>query len=75
MITRGMFVRCAIDNEKYSRDYAIGKIKSVDDFSELMDVEFFDVTGVGVFYSKPENGKYGVNSVSRCKIRIGAQVQ
>ena len=35
LIKCGMFVRCAIDNEKYSRDYAIGKVKSVDDFSKL----------------------------------------
>ena len=53
MIKCGMFVRCAIDDEKYSRDYAIGKVKSVDDFSELVEVEFDDVTGVGIYYSKP----------------------
>lgn len=75
MVTRGMFVRCPIDDEKYSRDYAIGKIKSVDDFSELVDVEFYDVTGVGVFYSKPENKEYSIANVSHSKIRIGAQVQ
>ena len=75
MITKGMYVRCAIDNEKYSRDFAIGKIKSVDKFSELVSVEFFDVTGVGMFYSKPENKDYNINNVSHCKIRIGAFVQ
>ena len=34
-----MFVRCSIDNEKYPRDYAIGKVKAVNEFSELVDVE------------------------------------
>lgn len=75
MIANGMYVRCAIDNEKYSRDYAIGKIKLVDDFSELVNIEFFDITGVGVFYSKPENKQYNINTVSHCKIRLGALVQ
>lgn len=75
MITYGMFVRCPIDDEKYSRDYAIGKIKSIDNFSELLDVEFYDVTGIGIFYSKPENKKYNIADVSHSKIRIGAQVQ
>ena len=75
LIKCGMFVRCAIDDEKYSRDYAIGKVKSVDDFSELVEVEFDDVTGVGIYYSKPEKKQYNKNNVSHCKIRIGAIVQ
>lgn len=75
MILKGMFVRCAIDNEKFSRDFAIGKVKSVDEFSELINVEFYDVTGVGYFYPKPENRSYNSNRVYHCKIRIGAKVQ
>jgi len=74
MFSNGMFVRCAIDEKKYARDFAIGKIKSVDEFSEIAEVEFFDVTGVGIFYKKPENRQYDFNSISRCKIRVGAQV-
>ena len=70
-----MFVRCSIDNEKYPRDYAIGKVKAVNEFSELVDVEFNDITGVGVFYPKPENRQYSINMVSHCKIRIGATIQ
>lgn len=70
-----MFVRCAIDDEKYPRDYAIGKVKSVNKFSELVNVEFNDITGVGAFYPKPENKQYGINAVSHCKIRIGATIQ
>ncbi len=70
-----MFVRCAIDNEKYSRDYAIGKIRSIDEFSELAGIEFFDITGIGVFYPKPENKQYKIHSVSHCKIRTGATVK
>ena len=53
-----MFVRCPIDEEKYSRDYAIGKVKSIDEFSELVEIQFFDVTGIGEFYPKPDNKQY-----------------
>lgn len=69
-----MFVRCSIDNEKYPRDFAIGKIKSVDEFSELVEVEFYDITGIGLYYPKPENKKYSINAISHCKIRTGATV-
>ncbi len=75
MIKNGMFVRCAIDDEKFSRDYAIGKIKEIDEFSELVDIIFFDVNGVGKFYPKPKNKKYNVNKISHIKIRIGAIVK
>ena len=70
-----MFVRCAIDNEEYARDYAMGKVKSINDFSELVGVEFYDITGVGVFYPKPENKQYSMDCVSHCKIRNGVTVQ
>lgn len=70
-----MFVRCSIDDEKYSRDYAIGKVKSIDEFSELLEIQFFDVTGIGDFYPKPENKQYSLHNVSHCKIRIGAIVK
>lgn len=70
-----MFVRCSIDDEKYSRDYAIGKVNSIDEFSELVEIQFSDVTGIGEFYPKPENMQYGIHSVSHCKIRIGAIVK
>jgi len=70
-----MFVRCSIDNEKYPRDFAIGKVKAVDEFSELAEVEFNDITGVGVFYPRPENKQYNIKTVSHCKIRIGATIE
>lgn len=71
----GMFVRCSIDNEKYPRDFAIGKIKAIDEFSELVEVEFYDITGIGLYYQKPENKRYGLNTLSHCKIRTGAIVK
>lgn len=74
MIKCGIFVRCSIDNEKYPRDFAIGKIKAVDEFSESVEVEFSDVTGIGVYYQKPENKKYNLYDVNHCKIRKGAIV-
>lgn len=70
-----MYVRCPIDNEKYHRDYVMGKVKDVDEFSELVNIEFFDITGVGVYYPKPDNRQYSVKSVSHCKIRLGAKVK
>lgn len=75
MIKSRMFVRCPIDEEKYSRDYAIGKVKSIDEFSELVKIQFFDVTGIGEFYPKPDNKQYNLHSVSHCKIRNGAIVK
>lgn len=75
MIKSRMFVRCPIDEEKYSRDYAIGKVKSIDEFSELVEIQFFDVTGIGEFYPKPDNKQYNLHSVSHCKIRNGAIVK
>lgn len=74
MIKCGMFVRCPIDNEKYARDYAVGKIKSINEFSERAEVEFFDITGVGIFYPRPENKEYNLYNISHCKIRTGAIV-
>ena len=71
----GIFVRCSIDNEKYSRDFAMGKIKAIDEISELVEVEFFDITGIGLYYQKPENKKYSLNDLSHCKIRTGAIVK
>ena len=70
-----MFVRCATDDEEFSRDFAIGKIKSINEFSELVYVEFFDICGVSVFYLKPENKEYYINKISHLKIRIGAIVK
>ena len=39
-----MFVRCSIDDEKYSRDYAIGKVKSIDEFSELLEIQLLEIS-------------------------------
>lgn len=75
MLKCGMIVRCPIDDEKYSRDYAIGKVKSIDEFSELVEIQFYDVTGIGEFYPKPENKYYSFCAVSHCKIRVGALVR
>ena len=40
-----------------------------------VDVEFYDVTGVGMFYQKPENRQYNINTVIHCRIRIGATIE
>lgn len=70
-----MFVRCSTDDEKFSRDFAIGKIKSINEFSELVYVEFYDICGVSMFYAKPESKNYNINKVSHLKIRIGSTVK
>ena len=70
-----MYVRCAIDDEEFSRDFALGKVRSVDKFSELAKVEFYDINGVGQFYPKPDNRDYNLNKISHLKIRIGAIVK
>ncbi len=70
-----MFVRCATDDEEFSRDFAIGKIKLINEFSELAYVEFYDICGVSVFYPKPESKEYDINKVSHLKIRTGATIK
>lgn len=70
-----MFVRCAIDDEEFSRDFAIGKVKSIDDFSEQAEIEFYDISGIGIYYPKPENKKYNISKLSHSKIHNGAIVK
>ena len=74
MITEGMYVRCPIDEEKYVRDFALGKVIAFDDFTELAEIEFFDTNEIGVFYQKPENCKIKVNKISHSKIRNGSNI-
>lgn len=74
MLQRGMYVRCAIEDEVYPRDFALGRIKSINEFTELASIEFFDVNGISVFYEKPENGDYAISKLSHLKIRVGAKV-
>lgn len=70
-----MFVRCPVDEDlDYPRDYAIGKVKSIDEFNELVEVQFFDVTGVSVFYPKPKDQEFRLDSINHLKVKIGAKV-
>lgn len=71
-----MYVKCLFDdNEKYPRDFIMGQIKKIDDFLELADIDFFDVTGISEYYDLPERMKVALDKVVRMKIRTGARVQ
>ena len=74
MIQSGVYVRCGIDNEIFHRDFIIGKVKKIDEFSEQAVVEFFDVNGIGKYYSKPEDRTYSLNELNHCIIRNDSRV-
>lgn len=52
MLKVNMYVRCPIDGtlETNSRDFLLGKINSIDEFSETAVVEFLDCNDVTRFY-------------------------
>lgn len=74
MLQVGMYVRCAIDDEVFHRDFALGKINSINEFSELAYVDFYDVNGISAFYKIPDKNSFTLGDLSHLKIRNGAKV-
>lgn len=76
MLKIGMYVRSSIDSdEKNPREFILGKIASIDDFSQNVNVIFLDCNNVSVFYPLNEKNKnYKINKVSHCKIKNNARV-
>ena len=72
-----MIVRCPIDKEnpKIPREFATGKIEKLDDFSEMVYVNFYDVNGVSAYHGKPAPINIMSNKLRRIKIRDGATVK
>lgn len=76
MLKNGMYVRCSIDSdEKNPRDFALGKVTLFDDFSQKVNVEFFDCNDISKFYPMDDMKKsYSSKRVVHCKIKTNARI-
>lgn len=73
-----MFVRCSIDNESIEnpREFALGKVIDLNEFSKECIINFYDVNNIRVYYPNiPISLKISTSELRRCKIRIGAIVE
>lgn len=80
MLKVNMYVRCPIDGtlETNSREFLLGKINSIDEFSETAVVEFLDCNDVTRFYPDLFDQKtmsFFSRNISRCRIKNGAKVR
>jgi len=77
MLKEKMYVRCAIDVEhpEDPRDFILGKIISINDFSETAAVEFYDLIGIHDYYQIPEDMDMSLSRLQHCKIQNGAIVE
>lgn len=77
MLKEKMYVRCAIDVDypEDPRDFILGKIISINDFSETAAVEFYDLIGIHDYYQIPENMDISISRLQHCKIQNGAIVE
>lgn len=86
MIKEGMFARCPIgkyskaadEHEKAEpRDFALGIVRSVDEFSRTADISFMDPFNYKVFYdSVPTKiSNISLDDVERCTISNGSHVR
>ena len=74
-----MYVRCPIIEVNHifdSRDYIIGQIISIDDFSEKVTVKFSDPFGYRSFYDDiPDKQEYPLSMVTHCELYKGTKVK
>ena len=77
MLKEQMYVRCSIDTEypDEPRDFILGKIISVNLFSEMALVEFYDLIGLHEYYPLPEDMDISLSRLQHCKIQNGAIVE
>lgn len=75
MAIKGEIVRCPIDyNEDFHRDFAIGKIISVNEDEKKVRIEFFDTNNVVEYYDKPEIKEISLSQVNKTKLNNNAKV-
>ena len=76
MIQKGMIVRCPDDmeNMRFPRSFAVGKIAFIDDFSEKARIVFVDVNGISKYHEKPKDRDVEISKLYHCRIRKGAMV-
>lgn len=72
-----MYVRCAIDidHPDEPRDFILGKIISINTFSETAAIEFYDLLGIHEYYQIPEDMELSLSRLQHCKIQNGAIVE
>lgn len=69
-----MYVRCSVDTDYPSepRDFLLGKIKSINDFTETAVVEFFDIQGLNQYYNMPSNIEVSLSRLRHAAIERGS---
>ncbi len=74
MLKTGMYVRCSIDVEypNEPRDFILGRIVEVNDFSETAKVMFFDLLGINKYYQVPRVAEFPLSTLQHCKISKGS---
>ncbi|WP_019680703.1 SNF2-related protein [Ruminococcus flavefaciens] len=77
MLKEKMYVRCAIDvdHPDEPRDFILGKIVSINSFSETAAIEFYDLIGIHEYYQIPEDIELSLARLQHCKIQNGAIVE
>ena len=68
-----MYVRCPVDIDYPSepRDFLLGKIKSIIDYTETAVVEFFDIQGLNQYYNMPSSIEVSLTKLRHVKIERG----
>ena len=77
MLKEQMYVRCAIDidHPEEPRDFLLGKIIRINNFSETATIEFYDLIGIHEYYQIPEDMELSLSRLQHCKILNGATVE
>lgn len=75
LLKEKMYVRCSTEeNEENPRYFATGQIVSINNFSEMASVVFYDVLGIKVYYEIPQNKDYPLSRISHVFFHEGALV-
>jgi len=77
MLNKQMYVRYATDFEypENPRDFILGKIIELNDFSETASLEFYDYIGISQYYQVPEKMECSYSKLQHCKIQNGTIVR
>ena len=69
-----MYVRCPVDTDYPSepRDFLLGKIKSINDYTETAVVEFFDIQGLNQYYNMPSSIEVSLSRLRHVMIERGS---
>ena len=77
MLKPGMYVRCPIDSEdmEHPRDFAIAKIKQIDEMANKAKVAFHDLYHISKFYHVPTEYEYPLRKLVHAQIHRDAIVR